>query len=82
VERGAVLLFGALPEKPSFTGRGRSGFEIRLRSIGHRPNDPHTKTCCESNLSSMISGLMKFMMGSVILEIKASDGQQETYLAP
>jgi len=30
----------------------------------------------------MISGLMKFMMGSVILEIKASDGQQETYLAP
>jgi hypothetical protein len=78
---------GKFPLSYSLAGEDRhlkfeaSGFEIRIRSIGHLLNDPHTRTYCESNLSSMISGLTKCMQSSVILKIKASDGQQETYRA-
>ena len=61
-----------------FIGMERSGFEIQMRSIGHRLNDPHPETCCESILSSMISGLTKFMQGSVILGVKASDDKHGT----
>ena len=79
---------GEIPFSCSLAGEDRhlkyeaSGFETRMSSIGHRLKDPHTRTCCESNLSSLISGLTKFLLGSVILEIKVSDGQQETYRTP